>query len=323
MARARIWAKRLGIAWMGVLVVAVTMPMTDWIVLPPRWSSLPVPAGQTRIIVPMDDGGQLDILERKNAAALAGQRPVLRVLSFCGQGDQAQKKGWDMLDLVDSPAGSKSIVFWTMNYPGYGETTGPSRLARIGPCTLAAFDALKAADPHCPIVISGHSLGTVAALHLAARRNVDAVVIKNPPWLRPMFMRQGWWNLWTLAVPLARRLPDDLDSVANAAAARAPALLIISTGDEVVPFALQRAVADAYQGPHEIIEGSGGHDDFDAVTVSPRVQELVAPLLHRITGHRVRNCNRRPKAGRTSRQRAGQSLGEPRNPSHRGRSPRP
>src|SRR5207237_4101087 len=89
---------------------------------------------------------------------------------------------------------------------------------------LAAFDALKRAAGDRPIVVFGASLGTTTALHIAAHRQVAGLILHNPPALRQMILRQfGWWNLWLLAGPLARKLPHDLDSIANAKVVRAPA----------------------------------------------------------------------------------------------------
>src|ERR1700730_6520719 len=98
-----------------------------------------------------------------------------------------------------------------MNYPGYGGSTGP---ARIGPAALAAFDAIKESARDRPIVLFGASIGTAAALHIAAHRPVTGLILHNPPAIRPMILRQfGWWNLWLLAGPVALQIPRDLDNV--------------------------------------------------------------------------------------------------------------
>ena len=95
-----------------------------------------------------------------------------------------------------------------MNYPGFGGSTGPARLARLGPAALTAFDAVKHAAGDRPVVVFGASLGTTTALHIAAHRPVAGLILHNPPALRQIILRQfGWWNLWLLAGPLARKIP--------------------------------------------------------------------------------------------------------------------
>ena len=37
----------------------------------------------------------------------------------------------------------RAVEIWGMNYPGFGGSTGPARLARIGPAAVAAFDEIK------------------------------------------------------------------------------------------------------------------------------------------------------------------------------------
>ena len=117
----------------------------------------------------------------------------------------------------------RAVEIWGMNYPGFGGSTGPPRLARIGPAAVAAFDALRREAADAPIVAYGASIGATAALHVAASRpaEIAGLILHNPPPLREMILRQfGWWNLWLLAGPVALQIPRDLDSIANARASR-------------------------------------------------------------------------------------------------------
>jgi hypothetical protein len=87
---------------------------------------------------------------------------------------------------------------------------------------------------------------------------VSGAILHNPPALRQMILRQfGWWNLWLLAGPVAAQLPRELDSVANAKAARAPAIFMLAERDEVVAPRWQRLVADAYAGEKRMIDLRG------------------------------------------------------------------
>src|SRR5437667_3084428 len=141
-----------------------------------------------------------------------------------------------------------------MNYPGFGGSSGPAKLARVAPAALTAFDALRTEAGDHPIVLFGASLGTAAALHVAANRSVAGLILHNPPAIRQMILRQfGWWNLWLLAGPLALQIPKDLDSVANARAIRAPAVFLLAERDEVVAPRYQHLVVDAYAGEKRVI----------------------------------------------------------------------
>jgi len=239
--------------WVGLAVFATAAPLADWLVLPPRLAPPPEAEDQVRREFPFG-AGRVEVWERRGERLAAGALPALRVLCFCGQGDRAQQKRWDVMDLVEGVP----ILFSTVNYPGYGGTTGPSRLSRLGPCAVAAFDAIS--DGKCPVLVSGYSLGAVSALYVAARRPVAGVVVVNPPALQEMFLGQGWWNLWSLALPAASAVPAELDTVKNAGDSKAPGVVITSAADEVVPYSLQRRVAEAYGGRKRVLITSRGHD---------------------------------------------------------------
>ena len=105
-----------------------------------------------------------------------------------------------------------------------------------------------------PIFISGGSLGTTAALHVAANRPVAGLILANPPPLRQMIVRRyGWWNLWLLAGPVALQVPADLNSVANARKCKAPAVFVLAGSDSVIPPAYQQMVVNAYAGEKRVV----------------------------------------------------------------------
>ncbi len=109
-----------------------------------------------------------------------------------------------------------------------------------------------------PIVVSGTSFGTIAALHLAAEREFGGLILHNPPALREMIMQDhGWWNLWLLAGPLSRKVPTTLDSIANARRARVPAVFLLAEHDTVVRPKFQSLVMEAYAGEKRIISLAG------------------------------------------------------------------
>jgi len=150
-----------------------------------------------------------------------------------------------------------------VNYPGYGKSTGPRTLRALAEASLAAFDALRATAGTRPIFVEGFSLATVPALYVAGHRDVAGVILQNPPPLRQLIMgRNGWWNLWLLAGPVAAGVPKDFDSLANAQMSKCPAVFLMAERDNTVPIAYQQRIAAAYAGPtRSIVQANADHAD--------------------------------------------------------------
>jgi pimeloyl-ACP methyl ester carboxylesterase len=148
------------------------------------------------------------------------------------------------------------------SYPGFGGSSGRATLSSLAPAALAAFDAVSARAAGRPILLAGHSMGTVVALVVAARRNVAGLVLHNPPPLRELILgRFGWCTLWIGAHMVARGVPPELDSLANARLATAPAVFLLGSRDSLVTQPYQRMIVDAYQGPKQIVDlPEGCHD---------------------------------------------------------------
>jgi pimeloyl-ACP methyl ester carboxylesterase len=251
------------IRWRFVLVVAVVYfaviaftPLPDRLVLFPTTGRLYAGAA-IRKPIPFD-GGELEIWTAASKLAQERGQPEIYVLRFYGNADRADR--WVAAEA--EMWNNRAVEVWGMNYPGFGGSTGPARLARLGPAALTAFDAVKHAAGDRPVVVFGASLGTTTALHVAAHRPVAGLILHNPPALRQIILRQfGWWNLWLLAGPLAQKLPADLDSIANAKRIRVPAIFLLAENDEVVAPRFQRLVVDAYAGEKRVIQLSGaGHN---------------------------------------------------------------
>lgn len=254
--------------------------LPDHLILFPTRS--PIDAGAAaRRTIPFENG-DLEIWTAQSQSARQRGRADVYILRFYGNADRADR--WPAMEAelwMD-----RAVEIWGMNYPGFGGSTGPARLARIGPAAVAAFDelrrqaanksagesavpsgptpssALRTAQHTAPIVLFGTSIGATAALHVAASRptEIAGLILQNPPPLREMILRQfGWWNLWLLAGPVALQLPRDLDSIANAKTSRAPAIFLLAERDEIVAPRFHRLVVQAYAGEKRIIELRGAH----------------------------------------------------------------
>jgi len=215
------------------------------------------PRGAVRKAVPFENG-ELEIWTAKSPLAQHSGHVDAYILRFYGNADRAD--GWVSADA--SSWTDRAIEIWGMNYPGFGGSSGPAKLSRVAPAGITAFDALQREAGNRSILLFGTSLGTTAALHVAANRPVAGLILQNPPAMRQMILQRfGWWNLWLIAGPVAMQVPRDLDSVANAKAIHQPAIFLLAEKDEVVPPHYQRLVVEAYAGEkRQIIARGAGHN---------------------------------------------------------------
>jgi alpha-beta hydrolase superfamily lysophospholipase len=245
---------RLRLAFWGILYVAVIAlaPLPDRLVLFPTTNRIDAGAA-VRKTIPFQ-AGELEIWTARSALSKKRGQPEIYVLRSYGNADRADRWVAAEADMWND----RAVEVWGMNYPGFGGSTGPARLARLGPAALTAFDELQRTAGDRPIIVFGASLGTTTALHIAAQRRIAGLILHNPPALRQIILRQfGWWNLWLFAGPMAYKLPADLDSVANARAVHVPAIFLLAEKDEVVAPKFQRLVVDAYAGEKRVIPLAG------------------------------------------------------------------
>src|SRR5438093_5813429 len=213
------------------LYICVTLfsGLPDHLILFPTTAPLDA-HGAVRKLLPFQNG-ELEVWTARSRLARQNDRTEIYVLRFYGNADRADR--WVAAEA--EAWNERAVEVWGMNYPGFGRSTGPARLNRIGPAALIAFDALRASAGGRPIVLFGASIGSAPALHIAAHRPVAGLILHNPPALRQMILRQfGWWNLWLLAGPVALQIPRDLDSIANSKAVHVPAIFLLADQAEIV-----------------------------------------------------------------------------------------
>jgi pimeloyl-ACP methyl ester carboxylesterase len=239
------------------LVVMFFSRLPDHLILFP--TRAPINAGGAiRRTVPFENG-QLEIWTAQSRRAQQQGGADVFILRFYGNADRADRWAAAEAEMWNE----RAVEIWGMNYPGFGGSTGPARLSKIGPAALTAFDELKRHAGDRPIVPYGASIGSTAALHIAAQRPVAGLILHNPVPLREIILRRfGWWNLWLLAGPIALQIPRDLDSIANARGSHAPAVFLTAENDEVVPPRYHMLVANAYAGQKRVIALHGAyHND--------------------------------------------------------------
>src|SRR5262245_20824276 len=229
--------------------------LPDYLILFP--TRAPINAGgAVRKTIPFENG-DLEIWTAQSRRAQQQGRADLFILRFYGNADRADR--WAAMEA--EIWNDRAVEIWGMNYPGFGGSTRPARLVRIGPAAVATFDVLRREAAGGPVVAYGASIGVAAALHVAASRpEIAGLILHNPPPLREVVLRHfGWWNLWLLAGPVALQIPADLDCIANAKATRTPAIFLLADRDEIVPPRFHHLVVQAYAGEKRIIELRGAH----------------------------------------------------------------
>lgn len=211
------------------------------------------PEGKLRRLLPAPGGDVELFVGRQNAVA----KPALRILKLIGAGGRAERATLHPLDFW----GDAGEV-WTLNPPGFGGSAGQATLAGLLPAALAVYDALEQETPGTPIVITGNSLGCATALAIAARRKPAGLLLRNPPPLREVIWARFGLKTCGLAALALWGVPVELDSLANAAQALAPALFVSSLRDRIVPPRLQDRICGAYHGPkHRVLFPSADHHE--------------------------------------------------------------
>ena len=233
--------------------------LPDHLILFP--TTRPIDAGgAVRKTIPFENG-QIEVWTAQSHRARELGYADIFILRFYGNADRADR--WAAAEAA--MWSDRAVEVWGMNYPGFGGSTGPSRLARMASAAVRTFDEARGQAAGRPILPFGTSIGATVALHLGASRGAEAagLILHNPPPMREMILRQfGWWNLWLLAGPVALQLPRELDSIANARAARIPAVFLLAEKDEIVAPRFHALVANAYAGEKRVLELPGAyHND--------------------------------------------------------------
>lgn len=181
------------------------------------------------------------------------EQPRLFVLRFLGARGRAEHGTRDPLNRFDPFPGE----VWIANPPGFGQTSGRPSPEDYCDDALAVFDALRGHAGDAPVWVQGQSLGTLAALHVAANRGVDWLILRN---VTPASLLAG--RVFAPLSALARRcLPDAFDALRSAERARVDALFVTSRHDRISTPELQARVYERYAGSKQQLFVDCGHED--------------------------------------------------------------
>jgi hypothetical protein len=153
--RRRLFSTRRVVAYSVLYLVALTvgfsMSLTDRLVMIP--STQPIRLTDTeRVEIPLEQGRRIELYRSRTGPI----EPAAYALHFIGNADRAESIA--SLALFDWPGGG--VDGYALNYPGYGQSTGPARLKSAAAAGLAAYDWLRTRAGGRPIYVAGSSLGT-------------------------------------------------------------------------------------------------------------------------------------------------------------------
>lgn len=170
--------------------------------------------------------------------------------------------------------GERAVLL--LNYRGYGASLGRPSEKTIVADALEVFDKLRARSDidASRIALHGRSLGSGVAVQVAAARPVCAVVLSTPFSSALSVAQEMYWWL-----PVRWLMRHPFDSLARAAAIRAPALFLVGSEDALIKPAQSWRLADAWGGPVERKTFAGfGHND---VHLHPDYDRAVRAFLQR------------------------------------------
>ena len=146
-----------------------------------------------------------------------------------------------------------------LGYRGYGGNPGTPTEAGLYADAEAALDFLRAEGvPANRLVLYGESLGSGVAVHMAAGREIAALILEAP--FTRLADAAGYHYPF---VPVSLLLRDRFDSLPKIGRVRAPILVLHGERDQVIPVRFGHALFAAAPEPKEgWFSPDAGHEDL-------------------------------------------------------------
>ena len=244
----------VGLLGIYVVLVAILWAFQEKLTFPAPRAALPALDLGERIELAMQDGTRL-VGWYLAAQGDAGQRtPAL--LWFYGNGENIAAI-WPIIRDFRPPHAAVLVL----DYPGYGASEGKATEAGMYEAADLAYDELRRRPDVDPkhIYVYGRSLGSAAATHVAATREVAGLILESPFTSAKGMAARHYRFVPRVMVRLR------LDNIGRMPTIRCPTLIFHGTADMLVPMRMGQEVAAAAGGPVEfvMIEGSGHNDTYD------------------------------------------------------------
>ena len=186
-------------------------------------------------------------------------------------GGNAEEVSW-LTDLAGHFAGWSLLL---VNFRGYGESEGKPGEKQLLEDALVIHDYAKG-RPEVDsgrIVAMGRSLGSGVAVHLAAHRVLQGVILVSPYDSIVEVAKHHYPFL-----PVSLMLRHRFDSLALASRIEAPLLCLVATEDRIIPAANSRALYEAWRGTktwHEV-----PRSDHDSISSEPEYWRSISGFLN-------------------------------------------
>jgi uncharacterized protein len=163
-----------------------------------------------------------------------------------------------------------------VGYPGYGGNSGSPTEEAIHSAAQANYDWLikQGIDPK-QIVITAHSMGTGAAVPLAAKNRAAGLILESPfTSLAEVAQRQMWM------FPVKQFVLDPFDSADHIRDVHMPIVWMHGTADQLVPYTMGQKLFDKIAGPKCYLRIDGGdHDHLWDIGVKSFTQRQVFAMV--------------------------------------------
>lgn len=243
--------------------------LADAFVLQPTTDTIPT-EGKTRKVVEFD-GGRFEVWVQQTKRRPADDTDLF-ILKFPGTGGRAERMSEHPAEVWED----LSCEIWSVNPPGYGGSGGRASLRNVQPVVKAVHRELSRRAAGRPILVTANSLGSLAALTLVAHHEAAGLLLRNPPPLKQLIAGQYRRRSFGMAKFIAKQVPSNICSLANAARCRQPALFVMSAEDRVVPPSYQQQIVDAYAGDRRVmlVEGADHATPIDESQIGEYVEHL-------------------------------------------------
>jgi len=168
-------------------------------------------------------------------------------------GGNAEEVSWMLDELPRHGSGASWLL---VDYRGYGSSGGTPSEQSLESDAAAWYDHFAATSPR--IVAFGRSLGSGVAVHLAAERRLEGIVLIAP---FDSMVQVGKRHYPLL--PVDWLLRHRFDSISLAPKLTTPLLCIVATHDEVIPAEHAQRLYEAWAGPKKMVALAAGHNSID------------------------------------------------------------
>lgn len=249
------WSLKLLVVLLTVYaaVALVAFVAQTWLLFPTGLASgrIALPSGAERVALDTPDGERLEGVRIPPAANSGEDRTV--VLGFGGNAWNAENMATYLHELYPE---AEVVAF---HYRGYRPSTGRPSAAALLSDALLVHDFVRGGRDPARIVAVGFSIGSGVAVHLAAERPLDGLILVTPFDTLEQLARQhyGW-------LPVGLLLRHHMSPLSEIGAVTTPVALIAAEQDTIIP---ERRTAPLREAARTLImdqsiPGAGHNDIF-------------------------------------------------------------